>query len=405
MPKRHWDVVIIGGGAAGFFAAINIKEIHPDKEVLIIEKDKEVLKKVKISGGGRCNVTHYCFEAKELVKYYPRGNKELLGPFHSFGPQEMIQWLEYHGIETKVESDNRVFPKSNKSQTIIDCFLQCIRELDIDLKLSTSVNNFSFDVSSDIWTVSTSEGDFTTHKLIIATGSSNRMWQIVEKLGHTIVPPVPSLFTFNIKNPIIRSLPGISMPSAQVQIENTAFEATGPLLITHWGLSGPGILKLSAWAARELNNINYHFNIYVNWINKSVEEALKEINKHKILWAKKRVYGSSVFNIPKRLWVNFLLHASVKEECNWADINKNQISSLAEILVKSKFKVEGKSTFKDEFVTAGGVDLSEINFKTFESKKIKNLFFAGEILNIDGVTGGFNFQAAWTGAWIIAQII
>lgn len=405
MPKNNWDVVIIGGGAAGFFSAINIKEIHPDKKVLILEKDKEVLKKVKISGGGRCNVTHYCLEAKELAKHYPRGNKELLGPFHSFGPGDMMQWLEYHGVETKVESDNRVFPKSNKSQTIIDCFLQCIQELGIALKLSTSVNNFSFDANSDTWTVYTSEGDFTTQKLIIATGSSNRMWQIVEKLGHTIVPPVPSLFTFNIKNPIIRSLPGISMPMARVQIENIAFEATGPLLITHWGLSGPGILKLSAWAARELNNINYHFNIKVNWVNKDMEAVLKEINLHKNIWAKKRVYGSPIFNIPKRLWANFLMHSSVKEETNWADINKNQILSLAEILVKSKFKVEGKSTFKDEFVTAGGIELSEINFKTFESKKIKNLFFAGEILNIDGVTGGFNFQAAWTGAWMIAQSI
>lgn len=403
MPKRHWDVVIIGGGAAGFFAAINIKEIHPDKKVLILEKDKEVLKKVKISGGGRCNVTHYCLEAKELVKHYPRGNKELLGPFHSFGPQEMIQWLEYHGVDTKVESDNRIFPKSNKSQTIIDCFLQCVQELDIALKISTSVNNFKFDINLDTWTVSTSEGDFTTHKLIIATGSSNRMWQIIKQLGHTIVEPVPSLFTFNIKNPTIRSLPGVSVPMAKVQIENTTFEANGPLLITHWGLSGPGILKLSAWAAGELNNFNYHFNIVVNWVNKDIESVLKEIYLHKKIWAKKKVYGSPILNIPKRLWANFLIHSAVKEETNWADINKNQIQNLVEVLVKSKFKVEGKSTFKDEFVTAGGIELSEINFKNFESKKFKNLFFAGEILNIDGVTGGFNFQAAWTGAWIIAQ--
>lgn len=405
MPKNHWDIIIIGGGAAGYFSAINIKENFPELKVLILEKDKEVLKKVKISGGGRCNVTNYCFEPRELVKNYPRGNKELLGPFHSFNPADMMQWLEYHGVETKVENDNRVFPTSNKSQSIIDCFVDSARALDIKVLLSTSVNNIEHDDVKQIWEITTLGETYFGKKIVLTTGSSARMWQMIQNLGHSIVPPVASLFTFNIKHPIIRSLPGISMPNAQVKILNTSFEASGPLLITHWGLSGPAILKLSAWAARELEQVNYKFEVVVNWVSLDTKEASKTIGEHKTIWARKKIEGSPLFQIPKRLWSTMLMASSIDVNLNWADINKHQVEVLSSTITQSKFSVQGKSTFKDEFVTAGGVELSEIDFKTYESKIKKGLYFAGEVLNIDGVTGGFNFQAAWTSSWLVAQNI
>lgn len=403
MSGKTWDVIIIGGGAAGFFSAVNIKENFPDSKVLILEKDKEVLKKVKVSGGGRCNVTHNCTDPAELVKHYPRGNKELLGPFHRFGPEEMMQWLEYHGVETKTESDNRVFPESDDSQTIIDCFVQAAKELKVEVKLSASVTDFIN--KENQWHISTLTDKYVSKNLVITAGSSQRMWDMLHKVGHTIVPPVPSLFTFNIKHPVIRPLPGVSIPSAKIDILKTNFSAKGPLLITHWGLSGPAVLKLSAWAARELHQFNYQFSIRVNWVGRETKEISEELNQIKTTQSRKRIHSSPAFSIPRRLWNNLLIHSGIPEEINWADLSKNQLQVLSESLTALAFQVNGKSTFKEEFVTAGGVELSEINFKTFESKKVLNLYLAGEVLNIDGVTGGFNFQAAWTGAWIIAQSI
>lgn len=397
-------VIIIGGGAAGFFAAINAKEMNPELEIIILEKGKDVLQKVKISGGGRCNVTHACFEPKELVKFYPRGEKELLGSFHQFMTGDTFEWFDQNGIPLKIESDNRVFPESNSSQTIIDCFLKKAKELNIEVLKNHGVT--SIIKEDDLWKVNTKSEQFVCDQLVIAAGSSKQVWKLCNSLGHSIINPVPSLFTFNIKDPRIKDLLGISVPNASVKLLGTSLEAFGPLLITHWGMSGPAVLKLSAFGARILHDMNYEYQVEVNWISRSTQETLEELNEIKKNQSKKQVIAKSVFQeIPRRLWERLVLAAMILPNQNWADLNKIQVQSLAEQLTKAVFVAKGKSTFKEEFVTAGGIDLKEINFKRFESKLHSNLFFIGEVLNIDAVTGGFNFQNAWTGAWICANSI
>jgi predicted Rossmann fold flavoprotein len=397
-------VVIVGGGAAGFFAAINIAENRPDFEVIILEQSDQVLQKVKMSGGGRCNLTNACFDAKELIKFYPRGGKELLGPFHQFMTKDTMEWFESRGISLKIEDDNRVFPASNSSQTIVDFLVNSAQKLQV--KVLTQHRVATVLKKENQFEIITSKGNFLADDLLMATGSNNRIFQVISSLGHNIIHTVPSLFTFNIVDNRLKQIPGISVPNAKVQIKNTDFISEGPLLITHWGLSGPAILKLSAFAARYLAEVNYYFELEVNWLNTSAEKLMDALKEFKLKNPKKTIFSKAPFaEIPNRLWEQMCLFSAVDIQKIWADCTKQELQSFVKTLTNLTFKVDGKSTFKDEFVTAGGVDLKEINFKTMESKIHNNLYFAGEILNIDAVTGGFNFQNAWTGAYIAALSI
>jgi predicted Rossmann fold flavoprotein len=419
--NSKYNIIIVGGGAAGFFTAINIVEKNPKLKVAILERGKSVLEKVRISGGGRCNVTHACFVPNDLVKFYPRGEKELRGPFHQFCSGDTIEWFEKHGVELKIEEDGRMFPISDSSQTIIDCFLTATQKLGIDILTAQSVQ--SLYKGENYWKVETTNETYSCEKLVITTGSNPKIWEMLTEIGHSIVSAVPSLFTFNIKDKRIKDLMGLSA-FANVKVKNTKLESSGPLLITHWGMSGPGILRLSAWGARELFGKNYQFVLQVNWLNDlTFEETIEKLKELKQEHSKKAVCKKSPFEFPNRLWESLVfasgIDTSSKEivsnnkststalsltpETKWADLSKNQLTNLANQLTNGEFQVNGKSTFKDEFVTAGGIDLKEINFKTMESKLHQNLYFAGEILNIDAITGGFNFQNAWTGGFIVAN--
>ncbi|MGY3793996.1 NAD(P)/FAD-dependent oxidoreductase [Aquimarina sp. 433] len=399
----QYDLLIIGGGAAGFFTAINVAENDPHLTIAILERGKEVLSKVRISGGGRCNVTHAEFVPDPLSKNYPRGEKELLGPFHTFMTGDTMEWFDKRGVELKIEDDGRIFPISDSSETIINCFLSEARRLGIEILKNHVVKDFYYE--DKVWKISTNQGDFESKKMMIATGSNSKIWAKLKSLGLQTVNAVPSLFTFNIKDKRIKGLLGIST-NASVKVKDSKLFSEGPLLITHWGMSGPAILKLSAWGAIELYNFNYNFEIIVNWLQDySLEETLHMLKALKNEHPKQQVSKYAQFNLPKRLWQSLVLAADIGDTTKWADVNKTQLTRLSEELIKGVYKVVGKSTFKDEFVTAGGIDLREVNFKTFESKKHKNLYFAGEVLNIDAITGGFNFQNAWTGAYIAAQAI
>jgi len=401
--NTNFDIIIVGGGAAGFFTAINIAEKNNHLKVAILERGKEVLSKVRISGGGRCNVTHACFVPNDLVKFYPRGEKELRGPFHQFCSGDTIEWFENHGVALKIEEDGRMFPESNSSQTIIDCFTDNVHKLGIQVLTSQSVQ--SLFKTKEFWKVETNKETFACKKIIISAGSNPKVWEMLSELGHSIIPPVPSLFTFNIKDPRIKDLMGLSA-FASVKVKGSKLSASGPLLITHWGMSGPGILRLSAWGARELADKNYQFALLVNWLNDvDLEEAVDVLKNLKEEHTKKTIIKKSPFEFPNRLWESLVLASGISEETKWADLSKKQINQLAEQLTNGVFQVNGKSTFKEEFVTAGGVDLKEINFKTMESKLLPNLYLAGEVLNIDAITGGFNFQNAWTGGFIISEAI
>jgi predicted Rossmann fold flavoprotein len=400
---KNFDIIIVGGGAAGFFTAINAVEKNPKLKIAILERGKEVLTKVRISGGGRCNVTHACFEPNELVKFYPRGEKELRGPFHQFASGDTIEWFEKHGVELKIEDDGRMFPVSDSSQTIIDCFLNATQKLGISVLMGQSVQ--SIFKRENFWKVETPTQQFITEKLVLATGSNPKMWEMLQEFGHAVVSPVPSLFTFNIKDSRIKELPGVSA-LVTVKVKDTKLTSTGPLLITHWGMSGPAILKLSAWGARILFEKNYQFTIYVNWLNDvDTEDAEKILRDLKQEHSKKTISKKSPFDFPNRLWESLVLASGIESETKWADLSKIQIQNLSNQLTNGSFNVNGKSTFKEEFVTAGGIDLKEINFKTMESKLHENLYFAGEIVNIDAITGGFNFQNAWTSGFIIANAL
>ena len=402
---KQADVIIIGGGAAGFFTAINAAEKTPHLKIAILERGKEVLTKVKISGGGRCNVTHAEFLPKELTQNYPRGEKELLGPFHTFMTGDTIEWFEKRGVELKIEEDGRMFPTSNSSQTIIDCFLSETKRLGVEVLLSQPVKEIQKNEGRYILTTSTDT--FSAEKIVVTTGSNPKIWKLLNDLGHSIVPAVPSLFTFNIKDSRIADLPGLSTnASVKVLDKNgkTVLESDGPLLITHWGMSGPAILKLSAWGARILDPLKYNFTIEVNWLNTLTEEdVLDSLKNLKILQGKQTIYKYAQFELPKRLWQSIVKAAGIAETLTWAEATRENFQNLANQLIAAIFEVNGKSTFKEEFVTAGGVDLKEVNFKTFESRVCKNLFFAGEVLDIDAITGGFNFQNAWTSGYIVSQ--
>lgn len=394
------DIIIVGGGAAGFFTAINAAENDPSLKITILERGKEVLNKVRISGGGRCNVTHAEFLPHDLIRNYPRGEKELMGPFHSFMTGDTIEWFEQRGVPLKIEEDGRMFPQSNASETIIDLFMKETRRLNINILTTRVVQDVTR--KRDRWEVETSKEKFTAEKILIATGSNSKMWKILENLGHTIIPGVPSLFTFNITDKRIKDLSGIAT-SARVNIRKEKLKTTGPLLITHWGMSGPAILKLSAWCARELSN-RKNFEIEVNWVpsysSEDIQEILSGLKKEN---SRQRIYKYPQFDLPKRLWQSLAEASGISAEENWADLKKQQLERLVIELTSGIYQVHGKSTFKEEFVTAGGVELKEVNFKRFESKIHKNLFLAGEVLNIDAITGGFNFQNAWTGGFLAAR--
>ncbi|HRF39464.1 MAG TPA: NAD(P)/FAD-dependent oxidoreductase [Saprospiraceae bacterium] len=400
------DILIIGGGAAGFFAAIRCAELYPDAQVALLERGKELLGKVKISGGGRCNVTHACFVPKDLIKNYPRGSKELLGPFTRFACGDTMEWFESRGVALKIEDDGRVFPESDSSQSIIDCLLDAARQAGVRILLHHRIDDILPPAQAgEPWQINTSEGPLSADRILIATGSNTRIWEQLAALGHSIVPPVPSLFTFNIKDPALAALPGLSVPQADVSIPGTDLAASGPLLITHWGLSGPAILRLSAWGARILAGKQYRFNLRVNWTGLSIPDIEEELEWLRQQYGKRQAAAHPQFDIPTRLWRALCLSAWGERQLDskWGDLNKGMRDKLINRLAASEYSVNGKSTFKEEFVTAGGVDLREINFKTFESKLHPGLFFAGEVLDIDAITGGFNFQAAWTGGWIAGE--
>ena len=395
------NTVIIGGGAAGFFTAINLAEQRPDLSITILERGKDVLQKVRISGGGRCNVTHAEFDPRPLTGNYPRGEKELLGPFHKFMTGDTIEWFSNHGVELKIEDDGRMFPITDSSETIIDCFRKECDNLKIEVRTGESLKNFSSE--GDYWKIEVGSKEYSCEKLMLATGSNSKIWNLLKSSGHSIVDAVPSLFTFNIEDDRIKDLPGIAL-DAEVEIPGAKLSSDGPLLITHWGFSGPAILKLSAWGARALNELQYKFSIKVNWIpgenELSIIETLKDLKQEH---SKQQVYKRAQFDLPKRLWHSLVLAAGISQDSKWADLNKQQLSNLGTQLTAAEFAVNGKSTFKEEFVTAGGIDLKEVDFQTFESKLHPNLYFAGEILNIDAITGGFNFQNAWTGGFLAAK--
>ncbi|MBL0309596.1 MAG: NAD(P)/FAD-dependent oxidoreductase [Bacteroidetes bacterium] len=406
------QIVVIGGGAAGFFAALASAENNPDAQVTILEKSSTLLSKVKISGGGRCNVTHACFDAKELIKNYPRGEKQLLGPFTRFNPSHTVDWFEAKGVKLKREADGRMFPATDSSQTIIDCFLQEAKRLGVAIKMQTGVETIKPD-DAKFHLVTNKNTPIIADAVIITTGSGSSMWSLLSGLGHTIVPPVPSLFTFNINDQRIKGLEGLSVPHATVSVVPPAthkapyskLSSTGPLLITHWGMSGPAILRLSAWGARILSDSKHQFEIEINWTGEpSINELRETIKQFKQSHPKKVVSINPLLPLPKRLWER-LSSTICQTSTNYADLSNKQIEGLATALAASRFHVLGKSTFKDEFVTAGGVSLDEVDFKTMQSKIIPGLYFAGEVLDMDAITGGFNFQAAWTTGWVAGNAI
>lgn len=401
---HNFDVIVVGGGASGFFTAINLAEQNPDLRIAILERSNEVLSKVKISGGGRCNVTHACFIPNVLAKFYPRGEKELKGPFHSFCTGDVMEWFSERGVSLKIEEDGRVFPESDNSQTIIDCFLNEAANFNIKIIKQTIVQQLSKE--NDFWKIDTSKDTYQSKQLVMATGSNVKVWDLLKTVNHSIVNPVPSLFTFNIKDDRIKDLMGVSTEMVSLKVKGSTLKANGPLLITHWGMSGPAILRLSAWGARELFDKNYQFQVIVNWTNDFVfDEVLEELMQLKQSNPKKTIIKHAQYGLTNRLWQQLVKASMISEDLTWADVSKKQLVNLAEQLTQSEFNVNGKSTFKDEFVTAGGIDLKEVNFKTMESKLQDNLYFTGEILNIDAITGGFNFQNAWTTGFLAANAI
>lgn len=392
-------VIIIGGGASGFFTAANIDTKLYD--VTILEQNSDVLQKVKISGGGRCNVSHACFDPRELVQFYPRGHKELLSVFTKFQPGDTMNWYEEHGVALKIEDDNRIFPESNSSQSIIDCLVNECRKKNVKILTKQTVTEIL--PQENGYKIHTTDQNYFADYVVFSTGSSPKAFKILEKLGHQIITPVPSLFTFNIKNEILKDLMGTSFQYVDIEIPKLNLEESGSLLITHWGLSGPAILKLSAWGARELAALKYQFEIIVNFIGTASEDALEIFKNFKEKEPKKSIGQAKIFDITNRFWQRILFVSGIDTAKQLANINNKEMQKIIENLCCCRMNVTGKSTFKEEFVTAGGVDLKEMDFKTMKSKKLPNFYISGEVLNIDAVTGGFNFQACWSEGWLIAQ--
>ena len=395
---------IIGGGAAGFFSAVSAKKQFPHAKVIIFEKAAKVLAKVKVSGGGRCNVTNATFETKLLAANYPRGENFLRKAFEQFNTQSTIDWFEKRKVALKTFPDGCIFPVSNDSQTIIDCFLKEATQLGVEVKLQTPI--LSIELKETKFVLNGREQEFTVDRVIVTTGGQPKLEQLnwLAELGHEIIPPVPSLFTFNMPENPIRELMGNVVEEACVKIEGSKLIGKGPLLVTHWGMSGPAILQLSAWGARLLETKKYQFAVLVNWLNETKEDALRQqIQVVQAEHGAKMIGNLNPFPMTNRLW-NFLLEKSgIQATTRWKEIGVKSCNKLVNTLLNDRYEVNGKTTFKEEFVTAGGVSLSEINVKSMESRKVKGLFFAGEIMDIDGITGGFNFQAAWTTGFIAGK--
>ncbi|MEY3416722.1 MAG: hypothetical protein RL711_124 [Bacteroidota bacterium] len=399
-------IIVIGGGAAGFFGAITCKAFAPEDEVIILEKTNKLLSKVKVSGGGRCNVTNACFENHELLKNYPRGNKELRKPFQVFSTKDTMTWFQSRGVKLKTEADGRVFPVSDNSASIVDCLLSEAEMLGVKIWQMQNVKSI-VPTDEGFAIVTDSETPIMADKVLIATGGAPQLsgYNWLSKTQHTIITPLPSLFTFNSPENEFKDLMGITITDAYVRIAGTNFSQTGPLLLTHWGFSGPAVLKLSAWAARDLAEKAYQFNILVNWIGESYTDiTLRQyLETYKLENAKKLIQSHQLFGLALRLWKKLCTQADISETLRWSEIHKKQYNKLIDNLLISTFEIKGKTTFKEEFVTAGGIKLSEINLETLESKLHKGLYFAGEIMDVDGITGGFNFQNAWTSGYLAGK--
>ncbi len=402
-----YDLIVIGGGAAGFFGAIQAAEMNPGIKILILEKSQKLLSKVRVSGGGRCNVTHHCFGQAALSKHYPRGEKPLKKIFDAFQATDVIKWFQSKGVDLKVEGDGRMFPKSNSSQTIIDCFLKEAKKNLIQIETGQAVT--AIKKEANVFIVNCESGkQFVSKKILAAIGGHPKesAYHFLEALGHGIKKPVPSLFTFNDTEKKFVELMGLSVTKGAVKIEGTKFSEVGPVLITHWGLSGPAVIKLSAWAAEYLHQQNYQFTALVNWVGESTEEEIRSrFHQYKKEIGLRKVFSNPQFDIPTRLWQRLCELAEINDGLVWSALPKKNTNRLIEFLVRTPFEIKGKTTFKEEFVTCGGIDLSDVDILSMESKKVENLYFAGEVLDIDGETGGFNFQAAWSTGYLAAKSI
>ena len=406
--QQQPKIIIIGGGAAGFFAAITAAIAHSRASVILLEAGREFLSKVRISGGGRCNVTHHCFEPSQLVQYYPRGGKALRGAFSRFQPRDTIAWFKSRDVTLKTEADGRMFPITDDSATIANCLLETAKEYGVHLRPNSPVKSLQ-KIESQFWIELKNGEILKSDRVLIATGSNPTGYRWAKELGHQVQEPVPSLFTFNIKDPRLTDLAGIAVENVRVSLispDQKKLEQMGPLLITHWGASGPAILKLSAWGARLLHDQNYQMPLIINWLPNYNRETLQAILlETKQSQPRKQILNFSPVEIPKRLWQSLVTFIGLDSKIVWADLSKKALNNLLIELLQGEYLIQGKGVFKEEFVTCGGVNLSEINFKTMESKKCPGLFFAGEVLDIDGVTGGFNFQSAWTTGWLAGQAI
>jgi len=397
------DLVIIGGGAAGFFAAVTAKLANPKNSVTLLEKNSQLLAKVRVSGGGRCNVTHACFDPLQLIQHYPRGGKELIGPFNRFQPRDTIQWFESRGVNLKTEKDGRIFPTTDNSQTIINCLLAEAHKLGVNILLKQKLDNILKEPEG--FRLFFASGASThCHRLLLATGSGPQGYQFAQSFGHTLQELVPSLFTFNVPTSPLKDLAGISVPDAEIAVRGQRLSQRGPLLITHWGFSGPAALKLSAWGARYFHEKNYSVELVINWLPQLSKEAiLARLYSLRNEYPARNIMNENPFELPKNLWKRFLEITGLAEKKRLGEISNENFNQLCEHLHANIYPVEGKTTYKEEFVTCGGINLKEIDFRTMRSRVCADLFFAGEILDIDGVTGGFNFQNAWTTAWLAGQ--
>jgi predicted Rossmann fold flavoprotein len=404
MQKR---LVVIGGGAAGFFCAVNAARMNPNLQVTILEKTSKLLSKVKISGGSRCNVTHALFDIVEMSKRYPRGQNFVKKTFHQFFTTDTIKWFEERGVNTKAEKDGRMFPATDSSQTIIDCLMKEANRYGVDIRLNAEVKEIKW--QDDEWNISIANGQQTkANFLCLATGGYPKasLFDWLKNLGHNFSEPVPSLFTFNLPKHPITQLMGVSVEKAKVKIEGSKLVEEGPVLVTHWGLSGPAVLRLSAWGARELKVLNYEFRVHIAWLPEYNEQSLKEVFQQlRRSNASKKIINQNFDGLPNRLWQFLMEQSGINIELRFADLPVKAENAFIKNLVDYVVDVKGKTTFKEEFVTAGGINLSEVDANTMMSKKQPNLFFAGEVLDVDGITGGFNFQHAWTSGWIAAKNI
>lgn len=400
-----FDVIVIGGGAAGFFSAIHAAEFYPGSRILIVEKSPKLLSKVRVSGGGRCNVTHHCFDSGRLATHYPRGEKALRKVFKEYQAKDTVSWFASRNVILKAEEDGRMFPVTDQSETIVNCFLSEARRLNVEIETRVEVVSIVF--NDNIFEVKTAVGEiYRCRRVIVTTGGNPRQeaYGFLKALGHSIKKPIPSLFTFNDRDKRFSDLMGVAVQNAVVRILTTRFQQSGPLLITHWGLSGPAVIRLSAWAAEYLYSVNYDFTASVSWIGSHQEESVRQfLMEQKNARSKQRIMGNPLYELPQRLWTRLCDLAEIPETKTWSDVSHKQVNKLLEYLIRCPFQIRGKTTFKEEFVTCGGVDLADVNIETMESRKQKGLFFAGEVLNIDGETGGFNFQAAWSTAFIAAK--